>query len=210
MKLPAAILLSLITLPMQASEWVDLFDASEGRGSLDGWQMVGPGNFVMDEDGTIKSQGGMGLFYYAPQSFTDFELEVEWRVATPTTNSGVFVRFPRPSSPWDAVEGGYEIQIDDSQTGIHSTGGVYSFAAPRQLASKPAGEWNTFLIKVVGQNYQVSLNGSVVTEFAGSRSTEGYVGLQNHDPNSVVWFRKVRARPIKTAAPSMAQIAASV
>ncbi|MEM7098045.1 MAG: family 16 glycoside hydrolase [Pseudomonadota bacterium] len=192
------------------TEWVPLFDASEGRGSLDGWQMTGPGNFTMDEDGTIKSEGGMGLFYYAPLAFDDFELEVEWRVSSENTNSGVFVRFPSPSSPWDAVQAGYEIQIDDSQSGIHQTGGIYSFAAPSQLASNPVGEWNTFLIRVVGQNYQIKLNDQVVTEFAGSRNLRGHIGLQNHDPNSVVWFRKVRARSIKHAGPSMTDVAKAV
>ena len=203
-------LFCLINLSAHASDWIPLFDASEGRGSLDGWQMVGPGNFVMDKDGTIRSQGGMGLFYYAPQAFKDFELLVEWKVATNTTNSGIFVRFPNPTSPWDAVEGGYEIQIDDSQSGIHQTGGIYSFAAPQTLASNPVGQWNTYRIRVVGQNYQVTLNDQVVTEFAGSRNSEGYIGLQNHDPNSVVWFRKVLARPIKNSSPSLAQIAAAV
>jgi len=45
----------------------------------------------------------------------------------------------------------------------------------------------------VCQNYTVILNGQqVVTDFVGSRSTTGYVGLQNHDDTSTVSFRNVR------------------
>ena len=45
-----------------AAEWITLFDAG---GSVEDWKMSGPGSFVMDEDGTLRSQGGMGLYYYA-------------------------------------------------------------------------------------------------------------------------------------------------
>jgi hypothetical protein len=28
------------------------------------------------------------------------------------------------------------------------------------------------------------------------RPTHGYIGLQNHDPGDVVWFREVSVRPL--------------
>jgi hypothetical protein len=39
---------------------------------------------------------------------------LEWRVTHIEDNSGIFVRFSNPQDdPWNAVNNGYEIQIDD-------------------------------------------------------------------------------------------------
>src|ERR671914_1581288 len=89
--------------------WIGLFD---GR-STAGWTMTGPGRFTV-EGGALVTHGGMGLLWYSRRRFSDFELEVDWKVAGRCNNSGVFVRFAgRPRSPWDAVRSGYEVQIDD-------------------------------------------------------------------------------------------------
>jgi type 1 glutamine amidotransferase len=175
-----------------------LFD---GR-SLDGWEQVGPGRFVLQPDGSIASEGGMGLFYYARQPFRDFVLELEYRTESPAANSGIFVRFPDPpQDPWDAVHRGYEIQIDDAAEPIHMTGSIYSFKAPYRLVSRPVGEWNQYRIEVVGQRYQIWLNGEKVNDFIGVRGREGYIGLQNHDDDSRVHFRNIRVRPLQVANP---------
>jgi hypothetical protein len=170
------------------SERVVLFDGS----GTDGWRMAGPGAFRL-VDGVLESRGGMGLFWFAARSFANFVLDVDWQVSRLDDNSGVFVRFPNPGAdPWVAVDSGYEIQIHDAATEpIHQTGGVYSFAAPSTVASNPAGCWNHYAIECVGQRYDVVLNGLAVTRFTGTRATVGHIGLQNHDPRSVVRFRRV-------------------
>lgn len=173
-------------------EWITLFDGE----SLESWEMSGPGSFTIEPDGSMLSHGGMGLFYYAERQFDDFILELEWKTATDSANSGVFVRFPDAPDPWYAVNTGYEIQIDDSQDPAHLTGAIYDFSAPFRLASNPPGEWNTYRIEVAGQHYQIYLNGEKVNDFFGDRSLEGYVGLQNHDDASQVWFRNIRIMPI--------------
>lgn len=75
---------------------------------------------------------------------------------------------------------------------IRKTGAIFDFAAPTKVASNPVGEWNFYEIHAVGQAYRIILNGDEVTDFTGSRSTTGYVGLQNHDDTSTVTFRNVR------------------
>ena len=181
----------------QSQGWTTLFDGS----SLDGWTMAGPGGFKLLGDGSMVSEGGLGLFYYEPQTFRDFELVLEWKVDdAEAANSGVFVRFPEKSDdPFYAVDNGYEIQIDDTDAPDRYTGAVYSFAAPTKLNSKPVGEWNTYRIRVVGQRYEIFLNGDKVNDFFGDRGREGYIGLQNHDPGSKVYFRDVRVRPVQNA-----------
>jgi hypothetical protein len=192
----ALALLVVAAVPAAAASprWLDLFD---GR-STAGWRMTGPGSFTV-ANGALVTHGGMGLLWYGRRRFADFELEVEWKVAQPCANSGIFVRFPdRPSSSLDAVSAGYEVQIDDCDPdGLRQrTGSIYDVAPARRVASRPAGRWNRFRIRVVGQHYTVVLNGARVTDFDGSRGLVGYVGLQNHDPGSRVSFRRVRVRTL--------------
>lgn len=161
-------------------------------GPLEGWKMAGPGAFVI-EDGALKATGGMGMLWYAAESYQDFRLELDWRVDEPDDNSGVFVRFPDPGDdPWVAVNGGYEIQICDATDPKHRTGSIYSFCASSHVPTKPVGEWNHYEIEVVGQNYTVRVNGETVNRFLGFRGERGYVGLQNHDDGSPVRFRNIR------------------
>ncbi|HYV04529.1 MAG TPA: DUF1080 domain-containing protein, partial [Blastocatellia bacterium] len=176
-------------------KWIDLFN----RKDMTGWRMAGKGNFTV-EDGALVTHGGMGMLWYEVRKFGNFKLQVEWKVNNKCNNSGVFVRFPEKSDdPWYAVNNGYEIQIDDcDKKGLmFQTGSVYSFHPAEKLASKPAGEWNRFEITVIGQRYTVSLNGKKVNEFEGTRGSEGYVGLQNHDLISRVSFRRIRVKEIK-------------
>jgi len=172
--------------------FISLFDGE----TLDGWEQAGPGGFTV-VDGNLQSNGGMGLLWYTKQEFADFVLKCDWKEAHFTDNSGVFMRFPNPlGDPWNAVNEGYEIQIDNvgapNGNPIYQTGAVFNFAAPSEVASNPVGEWNYYEIRAVGQQYTVILNGVDVTNFTGSRSTVGYVGLQNHDDTSTISFRNIR------------------
>jgi Domain of Unknown Function (DUF1080) len=176
-----------------AQDWVSLFD---GRTKA-GWTMTGPGRFTV-ERGALVSHGGMGLLWFDRRRFRDFELEVDWKVSRRCDNSGVFVRFSRPSSPLDAVASGYEVQIDDCDPrGLtHRTGAIYDHAPAVRPATRPVGRWNRFRIRVVGQRYRVLLNGARVSALEGTRARVGYIGLQNHDPASRVSFRRIRVRPL--------------
>jgi Domain of Unknown Function (DUF1080) len=178
-----------------AEGWITLFN---GRTTA-GWAMSGPGRFRVQR-GALVSSGGMGLLWYTRRRFRNFELMVDWRVAEQCDNSGVFVRFPRrPGSPVDAVNSGYEVQIDDCDPrGLsHRTGSIYDHAPAARLVSRVAGRWNRFRIRVVDQHYMVFLNGALVTQLHGVRARVGYVGLQNHDPGSRVSFRRILARPLR-------------
>ena len=180
----------------QDNNFTILFDGK----SLDGWKMIGEGNFIiMESEKALLSQGGMGLLWHTKKKYNDFILKLEWRVLHKDDNSGVFVRFPDPSNdPWVAVNTGYEIQIDDlgkpDGEGIHKTGAIYNFAAPSKIVSKPVGQWNDLEIKIIKQNYTVMINHRKVVEFIGNRSLKGYVGLQNHDVKSKVSFRNIRIK----------------
>src|SRR5918911_1800350 len=183
--------------------------------NLDEWLMAGKGKFVVlrgeeeeeEEEQSIilQTEGGMGLLWYTKKMYRNFILKLDWKVNRKSDNSGIFVRFPNPDNdPIIAVNNGYEIQIDDlampDGNPIHQTGAIYGFAAPsyssKQIASKDAGQWNRFEIKVVDQSYSVILNNILIAEFVGTRSLQGFIGLQNHDSKSKVSFRNIMIKEI--------------
>ncbi len=185
--------------------FVKLFDGK----TLNGWNMAGKGNFlIIESQKALLTQGGMGLLWYYKKKFKDFILTLEWKVSKTSDNSGIFVRFPNPfTDPNIAIECGYEIQIDDigSPDGnpINRTGAIYNHKGPspknqslsKQLAT---GKWNIFEIIVIQQSYSVTLNKiKMVTNFIGNRSLEGYVGLQNHNDGSKVYFRNIMIKELK-------------
>lgn len=179
---------------------------------LSGWKHVGPGSFVV-EDGMMKTVGGMGLLYYEKEKFGNSVLRVVYKTASDHANSGVVIRLPEPPpDPWFGVHNGYEVQIDAGGDDWHSSGAIYSISKVTSRQQKPKGEWNVMEIELRGLVTRVTLNGVLVNEYRegapvpprkmwyepvrGPRAETGYIGLQNHDPNSTVYFREVSVRPL--------------
>lgn len=178
-------------------------------GSRQGWQMAGGGDFLT-LFGTIleTAPNGLGLLWYTREVFKNFVLKVDWLSFNPSTslplparadNGGILIRFPalnasKPDTDWTlASDKGYEIQIDDmgynvdtntNFSPLHQTGAVYSLAPSSKIASKPAGQWNTFEIEATNTAIKVTLNGEVVSNYAipanTTRHREGHIGLQSH------------------------------
>ncbi len=168
-------------------------------GDAAGWRQCGPGSFEV-VDGALVARGGMGMLWYAEESYADFTLSLEWKVTRPEDNSGIFVRFPDPGGdPWVAVNGGYEIQICDTADDKHNTGSIYSFQGPSKVPTRAVGEWNHMEIFVSGQHYRISVNGLVVNEYVGDRTLEGFIGIQNHDDGSPVHYRNIRVHEHQSA-----------
>ncbi|OGD24521.1 MAG: hypothetical protein A2Y56_13710 [Candidatus Aminicenantes bacterium RBG_13_63_10] len=163
------------------------------------WNHYGPGYFDLDpKTGVLESHGGMGLLWYSGRKFKDFILELDYMCSAPETNSGIFVRVPQVPVSDDYIYHSFEIQIDDTQQGIHRTGAVYDAEAPSGEAASPAREWNHYKITFQGNRIQVELNGRRVVDWQAEPrgkvkdiAPEGYIGLQNHDGDSPVYFRNI-------------------
>ena len=172
------------------------------NGSTTGWSQVGPGGFT-NADTTLTSAGGMGLFWYSAKEFRSYSLKADWRMAG-DDNSGIFIGFPPSTDPRSAVDNGYEIQIDATDSPDRTTGAVYGFqgpgAAARDAALNRPGEWNTFELLVEGERVQVFLNGAKINDFTNRdpvRSlASGHIGLQNHGDGDEVAFRNVRIKEL--------------
>ncbi|WP_432128534.1 ThuA domain-containing protein [Streptomyces sp. bgisy082] len=177
--------------------YTSLFDGS----STTGWRQAGPGGFTL-ADGTLTSQGGLGMLWYSAKEFTgDYSLKLDWKAAG-DDNSGVFIGFPASDDPWSAVNNGYEIQIDATDAADRTTGAVYGFKsadiAARDAALNPPGEWNTYELRVTGERLEIFLNGARINDFTNTdpaRSLrQGHVGLQNHGTGDDVSFRNIRIK----------------
>jgi len=177
----------------------------EGRFHKGGWNHYGPGYFTLDpETGVLATHGGMGLFWYAAEPFGDFVLRLQFQTSKPESNSGIFVRVPDVPASDDYIYHSFEVQIHATgDAPIHRTGAVYDAVGATVDAAKAPGEWNDMEISFVGDRITVVLNGTQVVDWEAQPAgkvadfaARGYVGLQNHDADSSVWFRNIRVKTL--------------
>ena len=171
---------------------VALFDGS----GLSGWHALQPerpaGWFV--EHGVLKNRRHADMLV-SDQAFWNFRLQIEYRVH-PGMNGGVGLR------------GRYEVQILDDHgrpASDHGNGALYGRVAPTVNASRPAGEWQTLDIRLVGREVTVLLNGTktidrAVIEGFTAMATDwregepGPITLQGD--HGAVEFRKILLTPL--------------
>jgi hypothetical protein len=193
-------------------DWKQLFNGKD----LTGWKHVGPGDDTV-ENGLIRTSGGMGLLYWTGGKVGNCVIRVVYRFRDKNDNSGVFIRIPiEPREEWMPVHYGYEVQIDNEAPGedeYHITGTLYSLTKPLARPGKPGPEWNTMEITLDGPRTIVFVNGVKVTDYTegqpvpprkfnfepqrGPRPNEGWMGLQNHSNNDIVFFKEVAIKPLK-------------
>ena len=207
------IIVLLSSWSVQDGTWRQLYNGKD----LSGWQQVGPGKFVI-EDGLLKTVGGMGMILYPAEKCSNVIIRIVFKVKDNDCNSGLFIRLPeKPVDEWAAVNTGYEVQIDNGIRHVggeyHCTGVLYSLTKAMAHPQKKAGEWNTMEITLDGRRTIVLVNDEKVTDFTegdavppktrdfepnrGPRPESGYIGLQNHDSLSVVYFKEVAVKPLK-------------
>jgi Domain of Unknown Function (DUF1080)/GMC oxidoreductase len=130
-----------IVSPQPEIGFRSLFDGTAA--TFGKWRLAGPtGGGIAHLNGEMVSygDGGLRLFYYATETFSDFTLRLQFRMFDPAKhNSGVFLRFPRPTldlatlelnrrashepafdpgnPAWKPVVAGFEVQVDDNAIG---------------------------------------------------------------------------------------------
>lgn len=145
---------------------VELFNGRD----LAGWQPMIPGRELgwSVQDGILTNADNANNLV-SDRKFWNFKLHAEYRLV-PGSNSGIGLR------------GRYEIQILDDfgrPPSVQSHGAVYSRIAPAVNASKPAGEWQTLDVTLIGRDVTVVLNGTKVID---KGVIEGLTAM-GHDPH---------------------------
>ena len=170
--------------------------------------MAGPGGFNLTADCTLESFGGLGMLYRDELYEGPVSFRLDWMIPG-DDNSGVVVGNwePDPDYPsgpaWDALDNGYEIQIDATDDLDSTTGALYNIQAPdqelRDEALNPPGEWNTFEITVDDPEIIVRLNGVVINEYVHDPGTypnrdisATKLGIQNHGPGDTIFYRRIQ------------------
>jgi hypothetical protein len=78
--------------------------------SLDKWIQVGAGSMVLQPDGSLMTNGGLGMLWYPGQEYRNIIYRVDFRDPHPIgqgLNGGVFVRFPDLRVPVASRPTGY-------------------------------------------------------------------------------------------------------
>ena len=176
--------------------------AADGR---DHWR-VEPG-----EDGPELVNDGEGPFLWTDRDYADFELRLDWKIE-PETDSGVYLRGCPQVQIWDPA--GEDPRGHGKAKG---SGGLWNNPKrgpnsrgkdPAMRADSPIGEWNTFVIRVVGSTVTVDLNGERVVNEATLENywdrdlplfPVGPIILQTHGGETR--WRNVEVREIPRAMP---------
>ena len=206
------VVLALAAAPLAvAAEANDGFKPMFNGKDLTGWKTTG--NWVVEQDGLVALHPRPGetgwkrydAYLTTARKYGDFILDLEFKF-NEGGNSGVFLRVDDPMSQ---VDSGFEVQILDThgkeKITAHDCGGVIGTAVPTKNMVKPAGQWNRYVIRCVGNELKVQFNGEQVIDLDLSqtglkdRPAEGYIGFQ--DEAKRVWYRNVRIKELAPPAP---------
>jgi len=239
MKKSAIVLLALITLMAckdkttvteQKTEnivqkdtiWQVLFDGE----NFNNWRGYNSNSMYSEwtiEDGAMAFTPGKygSKNIITKKEYTNFILSLEWKISE-AGNSGIFWGVFEDAKYKEAYQTGPEIQVLDNERHpdakiggkLHQAGALYDMVAPKHDVTKPAGEWNTCVIKIDHKNNVgvVTLNGIEIVNFEvdgskwdamvasskfatwggfGKHKT-GHIGLQDH--GNKVWYRNIKIK----------------
>ena len=195
-----------------SEDWITLFDGE----SLEGWTALENPDSWKVEKGVLIANGPRSHLFYTGDvnggSFKNFEFEATVKTEQ-ASNSGIFFHTKVQESGWPKQ--GYECQVLNSHPDVNPgsymerkmTGSIYGI---RNVWKSPAHdeEWFHYRIRVQGKTIQSYINGNLVAEYTefgdlntGSDQTprrlgSGTFALQAHDPDSKVYYKKIRVKPL--------------
>jgi hypothetical protein len=122
---------------------------------ISGWKALNPETEMKwtVQDGVLRNAPPT-TDIISEQKFWNFKLHVDFRIVA-RSNSGIGLR------------GRYEIQILEDYgrpPNTHGAAALYSRVAPSVNASKPAGQWQSYDIRLVGRQLTVVHNGTKVLD----------------------------------------------
>lgn len=164
-------------------DWVSLFSGSD----LNGWNKVGNESWTV-ENGVIHGKGltkGYG-YLQTDKQYKDFQLSLRFKCVG-DGNSGVFFHSAFKPGTADVTQG-MQFEIDCNL--MHHTGGVYAedggqwvvWPSPENETVVRLGDWNEYLVEVVGNRYKSRLNGVQMVDYTDPKpgAPDGTIALQLH------------------------------
>ncbi len=189
---------------------------------------------VIDYDAQSEAKRGE-QHLWSEKEYGDFVLMIDWRIKETTGRYKIPIVLSDGSHLKDSQGKDITLELDNADSGIYlrgegkaqiniwrwmvGSGEVYGYrmdksmppevragVTPRINADKPVGEWNTFIITMVGDELTVLLNNQTVLERAKlpGVAKKGAFALQHHGgkrpdgtfspASSLVQFRNVYVR----------------
>ncbi len=147
------------------------------------------------EDGILVFDG-KGDSLCSAKDYANFELYVDWKIEK-AGDSGIYVRGTPQIQIWDtAHEPYFKLGAEKGSGALWNNKKHARF--PDIKADKPAGQWNTFYVRMVGEKVLVKLNGQLVVndvvlenywEEGQPVYPTGSIELQNH--GNTLYFRNI-------------------
>jgi len=175
-----------------------------------GWKLRHPeahNTWSILPGGVLKNTvnpGTHGVDLVTTKKFWNFTVRYEY-MTPKDSNSGFYLR------------GRHEIQIlgdyDSGKATDTCNGSIYGFKAPDKFVTKPAGEWQTAEVTIIGNRITVILNGVKIHDNVEcNRATGSEIDGQVNEPGPIflqgdhgtVSFRNIRIKELpKDAAPAL-------
>ena len=181
------VLLMVLTVTLNAQEWVDLFNGK----NLKGWEKLDGSAEYRVENGEVigvSRTGTPNTFMATKKIYGDFILEYEMKMDR-GLNSGVQFRSVAVQPDGSKRVNGYQVECDDHDQRPWA-GGIYEEAARGWLYpmaynmsvtdANKRGEWNKVRVEAVGSTIRTYINGVNFANLVDDARTEGFIALQVH------------------------------
>ena len=139
---------------------------------------------------------GDGKSLCTAKDYGDFEMLVDWKIGK-GGDSGIYLRGTPQVQIWDTEHVRYhQMGADKGSGSLWNNKNNPQF--PIVKADKPAGEWNTFRIRMIGERVSIWLNDTLVVDNTVLENfwerdkpiyATGQIELQNH--NHPLYFRNI-------------------
>lgn len=184
------------------NQFRSLFD-----GTFNGWKIQDNGEHLIlfNQILELKPKGSHGVAWYELETFSEYELIVDWKVFDYDSNAGIVIHAPDPNrNSNDVYQLGYEIQIDESGydyinklygSPLHKTGAIYDIAPANRGNTRKVGFWNRFRILSTRNKIEIYLNEKLVSYLSPlltNKNTSGYICLQFH--TNIIQFKNILIR----------------
>jgi hypothetical protein len=220
------IFLSLMAIPAlhlavsaQTKGYQSLFDGKTTTGwhtylktGAGAWKVV---DGALQLDPNAEGQGDL----VTDNEYENYELKIDWKISD-TGNSGIIFGVQEDPKFKETYQTGIEMQVLDNKNATdnkkanHLAGSLYDMKAPSADVAKPAGEWNSVVLRKKDGHLTFWLNGTKIvetqmgsdewkellnnskfktwTDFA--KYPKGHIALQDH--NHEVAFRNISIKQL--------------
>jgi hypothetical protein len=176
---------------------------------LDNWvfklkdKSVDPASVFTVKDGILHITGNPFGYMRTKETYSDYNLHVEWRWPAEPSNSGVFVHAQAPDSIWlrcvecqlKAGSAGNFVCMNGSDMNEKTDKTKASVEKMAPSSEKPTGEWNTMEVKCKDNTIEVHVNGILQNRGTNVNLSKGSICLQSEGKD--IEFRNVFLTRIK-------------